>query len=153
MINFKFTMSSGGWKIQMIPAVSNFLNKRNVCCGLILVVLNAIAWPSLVVWILIDVGLVSLLIVPRIPQLVKKTSTRVNNMEPGSVRNERGGFSSAMSEALNSRPHNSQGSRIRPSSSRRTKYNHEFSRCTPDERDGRTPLPTISAIRNRLSYR
>lgn len=142
---------NGEWKIRMVAVGSNFLNKRNICCGLTLVVLHAIAWPSLVLWILVDIGLLVLLISPRILQLIKKSSTRADIMIPGSAKNERGGFSSAMTEALNGHKHN-EDSRIR-SSSRRTKYNHEFSRCTPDERHTRTPLPTISAIRNRLSYR
>ena len=131
----------------------NFFNKLNVCCGITFVVLHAISWPSFVVWILIDVGLLCFLILPRVLQFIRKTPTHVDAMIPGSVKYGRGGFSSVTSEALSSQTCNtSEGSRIR-SSSRRTKYNHEFSRCTPDRRDTRTPLPTISAIRNRLSYR
>ena len=137
----------------MIPAVPIILNKRNVCCGLTVVVLNVIAWPSFVLWILIDVGLLSFLILPRLLRFIRKTPNRVDIMNPGGVKNSRGGFGSVMSEASNGHTCNtSTGTRIR-SSSRRTKYNHEFSRCTPDQRDTRTPLPTISAIRNRLSYR
>ena len=135
----------------MIPFISNFRNKRNLCCGVTLIVLNAIAWPSFLVWVLIDVGLAFVLIVPRVLQLTKKTS-RVDSTTSGDVKRGRGDFSSAMSEALNGHLRNSEGSRrIRPGS--RHNYNHDFSRCTPDERDTRTPLPTISAIRNRLSYR
>ena len=140
-----------GTKFEWLQKI---FNRRNVCCGLTFVVLHAIAWPSFAVWILIDVGLLCLLILPRVLPCMK-TRTHVDIMIPGSVKNERGGFSSAMSEALNSHVHNSnssRGARIR-SSDRRTRYNHEFSRCTPDQRDNRTPLPTISAIRNRLSYR
>ena len=137
----------------MVPAIPVILNKRNVCCGVTFVLLHAIAWPSFVVWILIDVGLLSFLILPRVLRFIRKTPNRVDIMNPGSVNNSRGGFGSAMSEASNGHAcNNSEGMRIR-SSSRRTKYNHEFSRCTPDQRDTRTPFPTISAIRNRLSYR
>ena len=133
----------------MVRDVPKIFNNRNVCCGLVYIVLHAIAWPSFVVWILIDIGLLFLLIIPWALRFIKKEPTRVDIMIPSSV-NRRGGFNSAMSETLNS--HVSEGSRIR-SSSRRAKYDHEFSRYTPDQRDTRTPLPTISAIRNRLSYR
>lgn len=140
------------WRMES-PNGSRFFNKWSVCFGLTLVVLNVIGWPSLIVWILVDIGLVTLLILPRILQLIKKTSTRADVVIPGSVKSGRGGFSSAMDEAsrINTRhhTHNSEGSRARSS----TRYTHEFSRFTPDERDSRTPLPTISAIRNRLSYR
>ena len=141
-------MSSGEWKIHMI---SNYLTKWNLCCGATLILLNAIAWPSLLVWILIDVGLAVVLIVPRVLQVTKKVSTRVDITIPGDVKNRHGNFSSAMNE-VNGHLRNSEGSRRNRSSSRR-RYDHEFSRCTPDERDTRTPLPTIAAIRNRLSYR
>ena len=136
----------------MIPFISNFRNRRNLCCGVTLIILNAIAWPSFLVWILIDAALALVLIVPRVLQLTKKTSTRVDTTTSIDVKHGRGDFSSAMSEALNGHLRNSEGSRRIHSGGRRN-YNHEFSRCTPDERDSRTPLPTISAIRNRLSYR
>ena len=148
--NLRCQMENG--KIRMVPVVPKF-NRRNVCCGITFVVLHAIAWPSFVVWILIDVGLLSFLLLPRVLQFIRKRPNRVDIMNPGSVKNGRGGFGSVMSEALNGHTCNtSEGRRIR-SSSRRTRYDHEFSRCTPDQRDTRTPLPAISAIRNRLSYR
>ena len=135
----------------MLSVGTNFINTRNVCCGLILVILHA--WASLVVWILIDIGLVTLLILPRVLQLIRKTSTRVDVMIPGSAKNGQGGFSTAMADTLSNHKHgNNENTRIR-SSSRRTKYNHDFSRYTPNDRNTITPLPTISAIRNRLSYR
>lgn len=147
--NLRCQMENG--TIRMVPTVPVILNKRNVCCGVTFVLLHAIAWPSLVVWILIDVGLLLFLLLPRVLRFIRKTPTDI--MNPGSVKNSRGGFGSAMSEPSNGRTCNtSEGMRIR-SSSRRTKYDHEFSRYTPDYRDTRTPLPTISAIRNKLSYR
>lgn len=138
-------MSNKGWKLRMVRGGASYFNKWNVCCGLTLVVLHTIAWPSLLVWILIDVGIAILLILSRILQLSKKTSTRVDIMIQG-------GFSGAMNETLNSRKHNGESGSIR-SCSRRTKYSHEYSRYSPDEHRSITPLPTISAIRNRLSYR
>ena len=137
------------WRIRLIRDVPKIFSKRNVCCGLAYIVLHTIAWPSFVVWILLDIGLFLLLIIPGTLRFINKEPTRANVMIPGSV-NGRGGFNSVMSETLNS--HVSEGRRTR-SSSRRPKYDHEFSRYTPDQRDTRTPLPTISAIKNRLSYR
>jgi len=141
-------MSNEEWKFRMVRGIAGYLNKRNVCCGLTFIVLHTIAWPNLVVWILIDAGLVILLILSRILQFTKKTSTRVDIMNPGRVKNGQRGFGSAMNETLSG----CESSSIR-SSSRRTKYSHEYSRCTPNEHRTITPLPTISAIRNRLSYR
>lgn len=140
----------------MVPCGLIYLTKRTVLCfGVILVVLHAIAWPSFIAWILFDIGLITVLILPRVLQLIKRTPTRADITIHGSVKSRGGGFSSAiMTEALiKSRQHGNSGEHMTRSNSRRARYDHEYSRYTPDERHGRTPVPTISAIKNRLSYR
>jgi len=145
-----FEMSTKAWKTRLSQINSSYVSKASVSCGVTLIVLHVIAWPSLAVWIAIDAVLVALLI---LQQLTKKPPEPLKIvMQVQGNNNKRGGFVDAMSELTRKKQ---TGGRGGTNSTQRQvkKYNHDYSRYTPDDRYINTPRPATAVVRNRLSYR
>lgn len=151
---FKFfsEMSTKAWKTRMSQIIPSYINKTSVTCGIILIVLHAIAWPSLAVWIAVDVLLIVLLI---IQQLTKKPPEPLKIFMPAKGNyNKRDGFVDAMSELNQKKQSGGRSGKSTHTNSRQVKkYGHNYSRYTPDDRYIKTPRPATAVVRNRLSYR
>ncbi|XP_065890005.1 uncharacterized protein [Dysidea avara] len=144
-------MSTKAWKTRMCQISSSYVSKTSVSCGITLIVLHAIAWPSLAVWIALDVVLVALLI---LQQLTKKPPEPLKIVMPvKGNNNKRGGFVDAMAELTQKKQSGGRGRTRTHSKSRPVKkYSHDYSRCTPDDRYIKTPRLATAVVRNRLSY-
>ena len=135
----------------MSQSCFSYVSKTSVSCGVTLIVLHVIAWPSLAVWIAVDAVLVALLI---LQQLTKKPPEPLIVMPVKGNNNKRGGFVDAMSELTRKKQSGGRGGTSTHSTSRQVKkYSHDYSRYTPDDRYIKTPRPSTAVVRNRLSYR